>query len=81
MSDPRLVALIPEPPPAPGTVWRPLTGSPLAWRTSTAWRPGADGPAVRVFAEAALDVLRSHGMHGPPAERRQIPRPVSEFVL
>ncbi|GAA1980922.1 LysR family transcriptional regulator [Catenulispora subtropica] len=81
MSDSNLVALMPEPAPAPGTVWRALTGSPLAWRTSVAWRPGHDGPAVRVFAGAALDVLRSHGMHPAVAGGRRIPRPVSEFVL
>jgi DNA-binding transcriptional LysR family regulator len=76
-----LVALIPEPAPAPGTVWRPLAGSPLAWRTSVAWRPGHDGPAVRVFAEVAYDVLRAHGMRARSTDQRQIPRPVSEFAL
>lgn len=77
-----LVALIPEPAPAPGTVWRPLTGDPLTWRTSVAWRPGHDGPAVRVFAEAAFDALRTRGgMHTSVPEQRRFPRPVSEFAL
>ncbi|NUR27848.1 MAG: LysR family transcriptional regulator [Catenulispora sp.] len=81
MSGADLVALIPEPAPASGTVWRPLVGGPLAWRTSAAWRAGHDGPAVRVFAETVFDVLQDHGMSAAVAESRRIPRPVSEFVL
>ncbi|GAA2059886.1 LysR family transcriptional regulator [Catenulispora yoronensis] len=82
MSDPNLVALVPEPAPTAGTVWLPLTGSPLTWRISVAWRQGHDGPAVRMFAETAFDVLRSHGgMHTAVPEQRQIPRAISEFLL
>lgn len=82
MSGADLIALIPAPPPDSGTTWRPLTGRPLAWRTSTAWRTGHDGPAVRVFAEAADAALRTHaGMHVPPAERPRAARPETEFAL
>ncbi|MEY9932368.1 DNA-binding transcriptional LysR family regulator [Catenulispora sp. GP43] len=77
-----LIALIPAPPPEPGTAWRPLTGHPLSWRTSTSWRAGHDGPAVRVFAEAADAALRTHaGMYAAPAERPRTTRPETEFAL
>lgn len=79
MSGANLVALIPEPAPNPGTIWRPLIGTPLFWRTSTAWRH--DGPAVQIFAEVAGEVLQNHGLHKAAPEQRQIPRPVSEFAL
>jgi len=83
MSDPALLALIPEPPPEPGTLWRPLINRPLSWRTSTAWRAHHDNPAIQVFTQAAADALRTHaGMYAAaPAEQRRFPRPVSEFVL
>ncbi|MGC0416836.1 LysR family transcriptional regulator [Embleya sp. AB8] len=54
------VALVPETTAEPGTVWRALAGTPLAWRTSTAWPRGADGPAVRAFVEAAEAALRRY---------------------
>jgi DNA-binding transcriptional LysR family regulator len=77
-----LIALIPAPPPEPGTVWRPLTGRPLSWRTSAAWRIGHDGPAVRIFAEAAETALRTHaGMYAAPVERPRAARPETEFAL
>jgi DNA-binding transcriptional LysR family regulator len=77
-----LTALMPAPPPEPGTAWRPLAGRPLSWRTSTAWRAGHDGPAVRVFAEAAEAALRAHaGMYAAPAERPRAARPETEFAL
>ncbi|ACU70370.1 transcriptional regulator, LysR family [Catenulispora acidiphila DSM 44928] len=77
-----LIALIPAPPPEPGTAWRPLTGHPLSWRTSTTWRAGHDGPAVRVFADAADAALRTHaGMYAASAERPRAARPETEFAL
>lgn len=77
-----LIALIPAPPPEPGTAWLPLAGRPLSWRTSTAWRTGHDGPAVRIFAEAAETALRLHaGMYAVPAERPRAARPETEFAL
>lgn len=77
-----LTALMPAPPPEPGTAWRPLAGRPLSWRTSTAWPAGHDGPAVRVFAEAADAALRAHaGMYAAPAERPRAARPETEFAL
>ena len=82
MSGADLVALIPAPPPETGTTWRPLTGRPLSWRTSTAWRAGHDGPAVRLFAEAAESAVRAHaGMYAAPAERPRVTRPETEFAL
>ncbi|MEU9197364.1 LysR family transcriptional regulator [Streptomyces hundungensis] len=77
-----VVALLPRPAPEPGTTWRPLRGNPLTWRTSTAWPAGRDGPAVRLFTEAAHDVLREHaGLLPTATPRRLFPRPASEFPL
>ncbi|MBW8806622.1 MAG: LysR family transcriptional regulator [Catenulisporales bacterium] len=76
-----LVVFVPEPAPEPGTVWRPLRGRPLAWRTSTAWRAGHDGPAVRVFAQAAMAALRTHAGLVPPPEHPHSPRTASELAL
>lgn len=53
------VALLPNAAGEPGTVWRPLAGTPLTWRTSAAWARGRGGPAVRRFAEAAYEALRT----------------------
>ncbi|WP_406298564.1 LysR family transcriptional regulator [Embleya sp. NBC_00888] len=76
------VALVPQTAPEPGTVWRPLTGGPLAWRTSTAWPRGTDGPAVRAFAETAHAALRRHaGVLAEHPGRPLFPRPASEFPL
>ncbi|GAA1952952.1 LysR family transcriptional regulator [Kitasatospora viridis] len=74
------VALAPRGSPPPGTVWRPLAGAPLTWRTSTAWPTGRGGPAVRLFAETAHRALAEHGGLLPPtAERPLFPRPATEF--
>ena len=82
MSESGLIALIPAPPPEPGTTWRPLAGRPLSWRTSTAWRAGHDGPAVRIFAEAADAALRTHaGMYAATMDRPRAARPETEFAL
>jgi DNA-binding transcriptional LysR family regulator len=82
MSGADLVALVPEPAPEPGTRWRPLAGKPLSWRTSTAWRIGRDSPAVKIFAEVADAVLRSHAaMYAAPAVRPHAARPETEFAL
>ncbi|MEW9527178.1 LysR family transcriptional regulator [Microbispora sp. NPDC049125] len=71
-------------PPAetPGTVWRPLAGAPLAWRSSTAWR-GEPGPHVTAFAALAVRVLREDaGMtdDGATPARRVAPRPATGFL-
>ncbi|MEV5949156.1 LysR substrate-binding domain-containing protein [Streptomyces sp. NPDC051993] len=82
LSGTHVTALLPKPPPEPGTTWRPLHTNPLTWRTSTAWPAGRDGPAVRLFTEAAHDVLRDHAGLIPTApQRRLFPRPASEFPL
>ncbi|MFF8813397.1 LysR family transcriptional regulator [Streptomyces pactum] len=74
------IALLPRTPPAPGTVWRPLTGNPLTWRTSVAWPQGRDSPAIRLFTRTAHHVLRHHaGMHPTPPRPTVHPRPASEF--
>lgn len=76
------VALAPETTPEPGTVWRPLVGTPLAWRTSTAWPQGTGGPAVRAFTETAHAALRRHaGVLSERPGRPLFPRPASEFPL
>jgi hypothetical protein len=41
----------------------------LSWRTSTAWRTGHDGPAVRVLTEAADAALRTRQGDIAAAER------------
>ncbi|WP_189602392.1 LysR family transcriptional regulator [Streptomyces lateritius] len=75
-------ALVPHSPPEPGTVWRPLRGNPVTWRTSAAWPQGRDGPAVRLFADTAHETLRTHaGMLTAPSTRMVFPRPASEFPL
>ena len=82
MAEANLIALIPTPPPEPGTAWRPLTARPVTWRTSTAWRTGHDGPAVRIFAQAAEAALRTHAaMYEAAAERPRAARPETEFAL
>ncbi|WP_137988901.1 LysR family transcriptional regulator [Streptomyces vilmorinianum] len=76
------IALEPHAPSEPGTVWRPLRGTPVTWRTSAAWPSGRDGPAVRLFAETAHETLRDHaGMLTAPSARIVHPRPASEFPL
>jgi hypothetical protein len=36
----------------PGLVWRPLSGEPLVWQTSVAWRRGATTQTIRTSADA-----------------------------
>ncbi len=55
------VALVPRTDDAPGVVWRPLVGGPLAWRTSCAWRRARDPEHARAIADftaVATAVLR-----------------------
>lgn len=76
------VALVPRTPDEAGTVWRPLRADTVTWRTSTAWPEGGDTPAVRLFADTAHEILRSHaGMHPAPSAKMVFPRPASEFPL
>ncbi|MFH8840727.1 LysR family transcriptional regulator [Streptomyces sp. NPDC017868] len=78
----RAVALVPRTPDGDGTVWRPLRGSPVTWRTSTAWPEGKDSPAVRLFTDTAHEILREHAdMRPAPSARMVFPRPASEFPL
>ncbi|MCG5218474.1 LysR family transcriptional regulator [Streptosporangium soli] len=65
----------------PGVRWRPLLGSPLAWRASTAWR--VPTPEVTGFAEVAARILRENaGMteEGMAPARRVRPRPATGFL-
>ncbi len=60
----------------PGVVWRPLLGSPLAWRVAVAWR--TDTPLVTRFAAAAAGALKERaGMRdeGAAPGRRVSRRP------
>ncbi|GAA4062542.1 LysR family transcriptional regulator [Nonomuraea soli] len=60
----------------PGLAWRPLLGSPLAWRVSTAWR--AETPMIAQFAAAAVRTLKGRaGMsdEGSAPARRVSGRP------
>jgi DNA-binding transcriptional LysR family regulator len=66
----------------PGVVWRPLAGTPLAWRCSPAWR-AEPGPYVRDFTAVAVQVLKgSAGMvdEGAPPTPRVAPRPATGFL-
>jgi DNA-binding transcriptional LysR family regulator len=66
----------------PGLSWRPLLGSPLAWRVSTAWR-GEAGDAAVTFGTVAVRVLRENaGMTDDEAvpPRRVRARPASGFL-
>lgn len=66
----------------PGVVWRPLAGTPLAWRCSPAWR-AEPGPYVRDFTTVAVQVLKeSAGMvdEGVPPAPRVTPRPATGFL-
>ncbi|MEU3689584.1 LysR family transcriptional regulator [Streptomyces narbonensis] len=76
------IALVPRTPDEAGTVWRPLHGTTVTWRTSTAWPEGKDSPAVRLFTDTAHTVLREHAdMRTAPSTRMVFPRPASEFPL
>ncbi|MDP9862717.1 MULTISPECIES: LysR family transcriptional regulator [Streptosporangium] len=66
----------------PGLRWRPLLGSPLAWRVSTAWRGQAADAAV-TFGAVAVRVLKEKaGMtdDGAAPARRVRARPSSGFL-
>ncbi|GGS79441.1 LysR family transcriptional regulator [Planobispora rosea] len=66
----------------PGLCWRPLVGSPLAWRISVAWR-GEAGPAAEAFGAVAVRVLKENaGMtdDGAAPVRRVRSRPASGFL-
>ncbi|WP_182876925.1 LysR family transcriptional regulator [Microbispora sp. H10670] len=66
----------------PGVVWRPLAGTPLAWRCLPAWR-AEPGPYVRDFTAVAVRVLKeSAGMvdEGAPPTPRVAPRPATGFL-
>ncbi|MCP2336907.1 LysR substrate-binding domain-containing protein [Actinomadura rupiterrae] len=77
------VALVPRLTDWGGAVWRPLAGSPLALRTSCAWRRDAgDGP-VADFAAVTTDVLREVAAMRPldaVPPRRVVLRPSSGFL-
>ncbi|MFE0604293.1 LysR family transcriptional regulator [Streptomyces sp. NPDC058892] len=66
-----------------GTVWRPLTGAPLAWRFSAAWPTDRNSAAVTAFADAAHTVLRNmNGVSADQPPRRPLHlRPASEYWL
>ncbi|KIX79304.1 LysR family transcriptional regulator [Streptomyces sp. MBRL 10] len=78
-------------PPAPGhpadgadqdIVWRPLTGTPLAWRFSTAWPKDRNNAAALAFADAALNALRNTtGVSADLPPRPLHLRPASEYWL
>ncbi|WP_067180937.1 LysR substrate-binding domain-containing protein [Microtetraspora niveoalba] len=66
----------------PGVAWRPLAGSPLVWRTSTAWR-GEPSEHVAGFADLTTRVLREDaGMSDEGASPRTwvAPRPATGFL-
>ncbi|MET9497231.1 LysR substrate-binding domain-containing protein [Streptomyces sp. NPDC006552] len=65
-----------------GLVWRPLAGSPLAWRHSVAWPRGHGDGAVRAFADAATHALRTTaGAHPDTPTRPMHLRPAAEYWL
>ncbi|MFW6692622.1 LysR substrate-binding domain-containing protein [Streptomyces sp. MAR4 CNX-425] len=78
---PGAVALLPRTAPGPGTVWRPLAGDPIGWRTSAAWPADGHNPAVARFAEAAREAMRDHAGMRPARAAAVHPRPASEFPL
>ncbi|AZM47246.1 LysR family transcriptional regulator [Streptomyces sp. WAC 06738] len=75
------VALLPRTTAGPGTVWRPLAGEPIGWRTSAAWPADGHNPAVARFAEAAHEAMRDHAGMRPARAAAVHPRPASEFPL
>ncbi len=64
----------------PGTVWRPLSGTPLLQRTSCAWRAGAppEGPLADLI-EVTTRVLRTEAAM-TPVTQRVVLRPSSGFL-
>lgn len=61
--------------PAQDVVWRPLWGSPLRMRVSTAWRERAAGRTVDAFTHAVVATLCDEGgwVESRPAARRRQP--------
>ncbi|MDX6742994.1 LysR family transcriptional regulator [Actinocorallia sp. A-T 12471] len=74
------LALVPRARALPGTAWRPLTGDPLLWRTSCAWREGVppEGPLADLV-DVTTRVLRAEAAMTPVAQR-VVPRPSSGFL-
>jgi len=46
-----------------GIVWRPLTGSPLAWKTSVLWLKSRASAEIEAFVAAVGEGLRAGGHH------------------
>lgn len=64
----------------PDITWRPLAGTPLAWRHSVAWPQGRGDTAVSTFAEAATRALRSTAATSPDPTPLHL-RPAAEYWL
>ncbi|WP_308401865.1 LysR substrate-binding domain-containing protein [Streptomyces sp. RKAG293] len=64
----------------PDTAWRPLTGTPLAWRHSVAWPQGRSDAAVSAFAEATTQALWNTAAVSSDLPRHPIHlRPAAEY--
>lgn len=63
-------------------VWRPLAGSPLAWRHSVAWLQGRGDAAVGAFTEATTRALwNTAAVTADVPARRLHLRPAAEYWL
>ncbi|MFF7457240.1 LysR family transcriptional regulator [Kitasatospora sp. NPDC008115] len=63
-------------------VWRPLAGTPLAWRHSVAWPPGHGDTAVRAFSDAVTHALGTTTDARPDTPTRPMHlRPAAEYWL
>ncbi|MEU8890151.1 LysR substrate-binding domain-containing protein [Streptomyces sp. NPDC048442] len=63
-------------------VWRPLAGSPLAWRHSVAWPRGRSDKAVATFADVATRALRRSETVSADLPARPLHlRPAAEYWL
>ena len=76
------VALTAEPPePAGEVAWRPLCGSPLRLRMSTAWRADASSIAIGAFTDVTVQALCDSAdwapAHAPARRSTYPPRPSS----
>nr|WP_240449626.1 LysR substrate-binding domain-containing protein [Streptomyces harenosi] len=66
----------------PAITWRPLAGSPLAWRHCVAWPRGRGDTAVRAFADAVHRALReTAGARTDLPDRPLHLRPAAEYLL
>jgi DNA-binding transcriptional LysR family regulator len=66
----------------PAITWRPLAGSPLAWRHCVAWPKGRGDTAVRAFADAVHRALReTAGARTDLPDRPLHLRPAAEYLL